>query len=387
VFFLSTLAGGLSAARFDPAYERLGLLGEARVWFLVALFGILGCCGLVRGRSAPRSPDGVAGWTITVVVLHVYLACSALWAPDPLAAWSQVADLILLILLLIVTLRVFSNVPAPNVELFLRLFFWTSLLLLVGAVPSYLADLGELSSLATGAIGLSRTAATGALVAVYFWVKTGRVRWLMAFTPLVLGVLFSGSRNVALALVFATLLFLVTARKRLGPRALRVGLVGVAAIAGVGLALIPALVDNLFRFWASLAIVGADRVTLETLYVADRDILFGEAWRLFGEAPTLGIGLSGYTQVTGEVYPHNLVLNIAAEGGIVGLVLLLPPLVLLVMRWPLPKDLHHLVALSLGTLYLVASMFAGSYYDARLAWVFFTLYMMPAQRSPEVAKA
>lgn len=387
LFFLSAVSGGVSAARLDPAYGGLGILGEARVWFLVVLFGSLACHGLVRVRLASPSAGGVPGWALSVVVLHVYLACSVLWAPDPLAAWRHVADLILLILLLAAALWVFSNAPAADFELLLRLFFWTSLVLLVGAVPSYVADLGELSSIATGAIGLSRTAATGALVAIYFWVKTGKARWLMAFVPLALGVLFSGSRNAALALAIATLVFLLAARKQLPPRRLRFGLLFLAAIVGAGLILIPALVDGLVRFWASLAVVGADTIRLETLYVADRDILFREAWRLFGEAPTFGVGLSGYTQLTGELYPHNVVLNIAAEGGVVGLGLLVLPLVLLGMCWRSPKHLDHFVAFSIGTLYLVASMFAGSYYDARLAWVFFALYMMPSQSSRQVAKA
>ena len=106
---------------------------------------------------------------------------------------------------------------------------------------------------------------------------------------------------------------------------------------------------------------------------------------MFCNAPVIGVGLDGYRQLsfTGEPYPHNIVLHIAVEGGLIGLLFFLIPLWGLIDRWFSPKELEHTVAASLAFLYFVASLFSGGLYDTRFYWFFAALYMLPKSHQIE----
>ena len=110
-----------------------------------------------------------------------------------------------------------------------------------------------------------------------------------------------------------------------------------------------------------------------------RITLLEEAWSMFKDHPIVGVGLDGYQQsaVSGAVYSHNLIMQVLAEGGLVGALLLSAPLVLLLFQWRRHQALEQHVVLFLGLYHFVASMFSGGYYDARWMWFFFAVYMLP----------
>src|SRR5207248_8364655 len=52
--------------------------------------------------------------------------------------------------------------------------------------------------------------------------------------------------------------------------------------------------------------------------------LWGQAWRAFTSHPFLGIGTGGFGAINPiELYPHNILLETAAELGVIGLLLVL----------------------------------------------------------------
>jgi len=119
--------------------------------------------------------------------------------------------------------------------------------------------------------------------------------------------------------------------------------------------------------------------TLAGKYTSGRPQLLQETSSLFWSQPAIGVGLDGYYGKVGSVvgvsYPHNLVAAVAAEGGILGLLLLGNVFV----RWgktfrraaPLTLDTRSCIV---GAVFVFsASMFSGDYYDARFGWIFLLL--------------
>jgi O-antigen ligase len=110
--------------------------------------------------------------------------------------------------------------------------------------------------------------------------------------------------------------------------------------------------------------------------VSGRTSIWSDAFQLALAHPFIGVGLDGYYGLIGHTenieYPHQYLLAVAAEGGIVGLSLLLTTAVLwggTVRRGryhPMEKSLTVAAAAYVA----ISSLFSGDYYDARLAWLF-----------------
>jgi O-antigen ligase len=123
------------------------------------------------------------------------------------------------------------------------------------------------------------------------------------------------------------------------------------------------------------------------IYLADRDTIFLTAWEGFSSNIVGGIGIGTYVGPFGELYPHNIALSFAVDGGIVSLVGFV-----LVVMWPIArilrtKDAWAIGALSAGLFFLVASLFSGTYYDARFVWVFLLLGLLCADRCQNVPRS
>ena len=158
------------------------------------------------------------------------------------------------------------------------------------------------------------------------------------------------------------------------------GLAVVIAAAPVILNVAPSLSDRLGAFWAERYV----ELTFEEGYLSSRDSLFTSAWDLFCRHPVVGAGLNGFQQATGDIYPHNLILNVASEGGVIGLMFLTLPFLFVIARCFRPMTLEQKAALSAGLFYFIASMFSGTYYDARFMWVFFAIFHAAGRRQRSI---
>ena len=106
-----------------------------------------------------------------------------------------------------------------------------------------------------------------------------------------------------------------------------------------------------------------------------------------------GAGLDGYYAEIGHgltiEYPHNFFVASAAEGGLVGISLLL------VATWHLVRAALHTKPMSTEGLFLLlaggfvmfASMFSGDYYDSRMAWFFLGLAAVEGLRPRHASAA
>ena len=168
-------------------------------------------------------------------------------------------------------------------------------------------------------IQLGRQAADGLLFGTYVLLSAGRARTRAAatvITPvLALALLAAGSRGPVLgAAVGLVMLFAVLTRDRLVRKRMVSFVVAAAAGALLATQLLPG--QSIHR---SLSILSGSGSGLSS---NGRFHLWSEAWHMFTAHPLLGDGTGSFLAVDGfNQYPHNLLLEAAAELGIVGLAL------------------------------------------------------------------
>lgn len=392
---LTMVVGGASLARFGLS-ESWGLIGEIRYWFFYILV-LTYIPTLIFRRTWSQKAEYtthaslVRLWVLLVIVLHGYIILTAFWTPNTENAIRLLLDILLLIALLLIALSVFSRSPEQSTYVLLKIFYVISLVVMIAGVPSFMSNKEEITFPGGGVIGFSRIVGAGVLISMYHAVKTNRIYWLLPIPAFILGVLFSGSRTAVLALAVVVPLFLllllftpnVYNRKKVLFNSFLV-LICIALLIPS-----PIIKEKLLSFWSSWWLPMSEPLTVESLYVADRDILFASALDLFREHVLFGAGLGAYEVQIGTdlyTYPHNLILNIASDGGIIGLILVGCSFCFLVFRWFRSILLEHTIAFCLGVFYLISSLFAGTYYDARFMWMFFLLFMMPASKIVRVPK-
>jgi O-antigen ligase len=131
--------------------------------------------------------------------------------------------------------------------------------------------------------------------------------------------------------------------------------------------------------WESLGkrIPGVEYVIslFEERGLSERPRLLEAAMDLFEQRPLFGVGIGGFYEQYGRAisleYPHNFVAAVAAEGGIVGLVLLAMTLAAILsgVRGVSGRSAGQICCL-LGAVYIgIASLISGDYYDSRFFWI------------------
>lgn len=212
-------------------------------------------------------------------------------------------------------------------------------------------------------ISFGREAATGILLAVYV-VLTATDRRLRLLGTIVLplaaiALIASGSRGPVLGLfvgLLAALPFLLpdpTVRRRLGLTLAGLVVAAIAVPRIVPAAAIERSISFLLGNGSGLSSNG-------------RTHLWSEAWQMFTAHPLFGVGTGGFAQLEPIYqYPHNLLLESAAELGIVGVVLLLAFLV--PATKPLVAAWRTAVAADRAAAALIAALLASSVLNALLS--------------------
>jgi len=101
--------------------------------------------------------------------------------------------------------------------------------------------------------------------------------------------------------------------------------------------------------------------------VARRADLFRAALRLFVAHPVIGAGTSGYETAAGYEYPHNLVLHVASEFGLVGLAVLGALGIIALLTWRPTSTVSVALGALLAFLVLNA-MVSNGIYENRMLW-------------------
>lgn len=213
----------------------------------------------------------------------------------------------------------------------LRRFSWAlvaiSTAMAIDALLRYpgVGQVSFITAFGSNYIALARANGLGLLTTVIFLLPTERRPWVKlclwgVATLQLWATLSAGARGPVLSLIFSFLLFFLLSmrcfpRLKINRFALRLGIVTVMIT--VILALIGQELFSTLAFRIQVFATGGD------ISAATRLILYQKAIELWGNSPIWGTGTGQFgIAVTGEdmrLYPHNILLELGAETGILGI--------------------------------------------------------------------
>jgi O-antigen ligase len=222
-------------------------------------------------------------------------------------------------------------------------------------------------------IALARNGANGLLVAIYAILAARRTSiqlWAVAVLPaLVVSMLAAGSRGPVVAFVFG-LVALIGLTAATGRARRRLFIVAAGLL--VATIIVPLVVPGSAIGRALSAIVGS----ASGLSTNGRTHLWSQGFNTFAQHPLLGIGTGGFASVSPETYPHNILLEMAAElgalGALVVLAMLGTSLQRLAQAWRGSVGTERLDAAVLIALFLSAlvnALFSGAIQDNHEIWI------------------
>ncbi|MEV4348648.1 O-antigen ligase family protein [Actinoplanes sp. NPDC049596] len=346
-------------------------------WVDLRVIGLVAGLGALTVDVARRPRDGRTagkreGWIVATVLFFVFQIASGLWAPGAARVGPQTLDLVLMAALVLAFYLYATGDPDAVIRTAFLLFYVAAVLFALAALMSGPGEQGRYSAFGGGPNVFVRIQLLGVISAIALAMFTRRKLPLVAVPLFLLAAVLSGSRAGLLAglVVGVAALWKIRGRLRAGLVAAVTG--ALALVAGViGLLAPPAFV-SLFqeRFVEQ---------TVQERYLSDRTDIWGAAWRLAEDHPLAGSGLDGFYGTIGVnqrvEYPHNYVLGVAAEGGLIGIGLLATAVLLWVatVRGGGLRPRTTGLAVASAVLVALCSLFSGDYYDARLFWLFAAL--------------
>ena len=350
-----------------------------------------GCILLVLGTLgwyARRWARGLRpAWPPPMVLLFTALIgvqlVSALWAP-PGARLGKVGwDLAVLLVLVLAAMVLSADDPARAARVLLVLMLAAALVYALGAILTGPQALGRYSAFGGGPNVFVRVVCLGTIAAVTLGAARRGWLLLMPVPLLAAAALLSGSRGGLVALVGAAVAFLVLFAPRI-----RLGyLIAVGAVGTLGTWAVWTLLTRGAAATAVATTMAGNRYSISGVQqggFSDRRMLFSWAGRLFLDHPVSGAGLDGFYATFDVGDPHNYLLALAAEGGIVAVGLALAAAL---ACWrggrPWAAASREQIGCAVAAVYVaVASSFSGDYYDTRFLWIFAVVAVLRPTGAP-----
>lgn len=288
-----------------------------------------------------------------------YAFTSMFWSPDINEAMPKAFD----ILIIFLTLICFRSIQLALGRTAFSGAFWRGIMLvaaflaLLTLVSGIFTDASRTNILGGGPNIFGRIMGLLCIASLYYALRKYR-RATVLFVIGALLIIISGSRGALLAAIVGCVTFLLVSRSRLHS----VFLIVLFSVSLIGIALFytPLGSRALETFQQRVLML-----TFEKQYDAGRIGLYDMAIEVGMESPIFGTGLAAFPVYTGRNYPHNVFLEIFAEGGILGLLLFLAMLgAAFRMFWKNRSKLNP-ASIAAFVLILVASQFSGDLYDSR----------------------
>ena len=401
MLFMTLLAGGFWLGRIDSRFESLmGPFADVRFAFYIPLLPLMLMWWIYSSR--PRANLGpVRRWAILVAIIHIYMALTLVWSPEPGTGMLLAVSVAVLGFILFLAPSLLAPASERNISFYFKVFLWAALIFALAALflqgeewgdPGRIIETegrGRIAAFWGGPNTFARLMGAGVIIAIFFYLKTRSAWWILFIPIFVLASFLSGSRGGTVSFLIVALLFILWATQR----KVTFGPVVLATAGLTALFFLSPLTDraHVGEIWERQY----HERTFEKFYWGGREWIFPLAWDLYLENPVFGVGIDGFRQTTkagrdglSTAHPHNLVLNIASSGGTVGLVLFALTIPALVTRWFRPRSLETTTSLFLAVAFFLTTMFSGGLYDARYMWLFFLFYMMPSsQEEKDLQKA
>lgn len=366
VFFLLMLAGGFTL-------ERLGIENPLVVPERLVGLGLLAFLVVIVATANIRSVGAGPATGTFVAAPLIYFLVTALWGADVPDYWDTVTDLTCMILACAVISILLRWNPILVAETFLWCLLIAGLVFSVAGLAS--ASTGsQVSAFGGGPNVFSRITVLG-FIALLGLVALRKlpIAALAAAPVLIVATVVSGSRGGMLAGLLS-LLVLVPLVRQLGP---------VRVVAGIGL--LAACMGFVYEKYSDNVERVIDgrivELTFQQGYTSGRGDLFGHAWGMFLDNLVIGAGLRAFAADYGRgfTYPHSLFLHAAAEGGLIGFIILMAVMVTFARRI-LRRHGSTLTLLytAAASVIFTSAMFSGDYYDSRFLWVFMIIALQVA---------
>ncbi len=361
LFALFLLAGRFSLVRgtYEPAPELIQY--ELRVWAALGLVCVAVMYSPKRFRMARQGfPISAPLAQALVLLLPLYVAASYIWSPDYGAATTKLIDVAMLSVVCL-CMTPFVNAGRATV---VRHWFWVWIVIATGAmclIACASIDSTRASVLGGGPNVFGRNMALLFLGSLYFQRRSSSLkawRWYPVMALALMMVVLSGSRGALLAVSVGVFIYLLIDSRFRRRNVLAAGCLVLAAQVVLFTTEMGARAYEMFEYRI------LDQ-TFDQQYTSGRDDLFALAYELGLERPLFGHGLSGFTITLSRNYPHNIVLELFCETGIVG-VSLLTVLVISAFVFVF-RHRHYCDPTIWGAfgLTLSAAMFSGDFFDSR----------------------
>jgi len=372
---IALLAGTFSLERISPDLAWLDIRLVACYVLLLGfiVWGILGSrAQWPHHRPAVRSIWWFYAWT-------TWMALSANWSPNGARVKDSLVGLFTMALLISMTAQVVKRLEDDDLNFIWNTLLVIAMLYLVAAMRAGPGVQGRYSAFGGGPNVFVRVLLIGALSALLLYLRSGHIVALLTIPFLAVGAVLSGSRGGLVAGAAVMFVGMAPIMRRLGLR---------RSFWASALTTIVAWLFFLYGGSSTLAFI-QQRFIQQTLvedYSSGRVSISEQAIGLFESHVWFGVGIDGYFGIVGQysgvVYPHNLFLASAAEGGLIGVTLLTCAIIALnltALKWR-PIPLNTLFAWLSGVFLLVASQFSGDYYDSRMMWFFFVMASVNSAR-------
>jgi O-antigen ligase len=348
-------------------FAGLGWVDLRVVGLTVAL--VLLIVDLTRRPRLPREPRR-EGWLIVTLLFFLFQIASALWAPPAARISAQVLDMILLAALTLAFYYWTLGDPDRAVRFTFLLFFVTAVVFGLAAIfINGPGEQGRYSAFGGGPNVFVRLELLGVISAVALALLHRRLLPLLATPLLMLAALLSGSRGALMAggVIGGVALWKIRGRLKPGP------------VIATGVFLVVAVIVIWFTAPPAFTSLFQERFVEQTVqeqYLSNRTDIWAAALQLGIDHPIGGAGLDGFYGLIGVnqmiEYPHNYVLAVVAEGGLIGLGLLTCAVILWTrtVRGGGARPQMTGLVVSAAVFVALSSLFSGDYYDARLAWIF-----------------
>ena len=368
---------------------------------LLAALNTLQFIALARGIQARTvSVPGIGLW----LALACLVVGGTLYAPDPSLAFGTSVKFLTLVTVPILGAGLRVGTSPSHIRDVLWAFFGVGVLVTIVGVLNF-ATVAPLTVLGMNTIQVGVSALLLVLIGTTFVVPVAPaaigVGAILLMPVAVVVAIASGSRGPLLFLIVLAALAgiqRIAVGRRISSRSLAA--IGWLIAIGVGVVLIapaifPAISTQRFTVFADFVkgfVEGNARASAVDTSSSTRVRLFGVAISMFGDHPLLGAGTSSFETLSpryvgsffADVYPHDSVLQIAAEFGIVGLVVV-GSIALIALRRRLPPGAPSSALRAVFVYLALNSLVSGDILEDRMTWG--VLFLILATRIPAMRRA
>jgi O-antigen ligase len=304
------------------------------------------------------------------LVLIGYLAVTVFWTPPAARITQSILDLVYLGLLVVLTVTISAPDPSRARRIIIISMFTAGIMYaLAGLLIGQTDQQRRTIAFGGGPNVYVRVIVLGIIASIALTIIYRRKLFLLAIPALLAAGVLSGSRGGAVAALATGLVIAALRWRRLSWRAPLVAMVvSGAAVIGCMYLLGPQEIGAIQQRFISDTFVQNQ--------FSGRPALLNEGLTIAVDHPLAGGGLDSFYAWFGRSedlgYPHNLLVELAATGGLIGLGLFVAVVVAFIRDgrpWrSVPTDQMTLIAAALFI--AVASMFSGNFYDSRFMWIF-----------------